>query len=176
MLVGRARITMVTLLVAACARDDHPPPSTQSESVAVASDSAAVVGLLRTVKRVWNANNNGGVFDASKSAPLDADSVLVWLADEGLSLYDINSDSTWTATRDVIRRELSERNGRTFVQLVHLGSIASIAYPQYSALTLERSSDSTSATLGHDNYRIVVSPKGDSARVRRIEYRMRHDK
>lgn len=129
-----------------------------------------VVELLQYLKESGKGDSAAG-FDASRGGNWQADKLLSFISDDGLTLYDVNGKRTRRLTRAQLSSALSRRGDPTSVRFSHLGHIYAQPYPQYSTLRYEARPAGVVVEMS-GWYRLTFGSEGGALKLTKLEYLM----
>jgi len=99
----------------------------------------------------------------------DVDKVLSHLSKMGLTLYDVNDESTIKYSSKSLKSQLSRKKGKAYDSIVHMGHIYSQPYSQYSELAYETIQNGIVINMA-DWYRLTFVFEGSDLRLSKLEY------
>jgi hypothetical protein len=129
-----------------------------------------VVDFLEYLKRQQPATVGVAGFDPTKGRMPSVDTVLSFIAPEGLTVTDANDSGVREYTPAALRRALARRTSRAFGTFVHLGYIYGQSHVG-SELTYRTLPDGVLVCMS-DWYRLTFFRRGPRLLLRRIGYVM----
>jgi hypothetical protein len=99
----------------------------------------------------------------------DAVKVSSFISNNGLTLYDVNNESTVKYSSRSLKNQLSVKKGKAYDSIVHMGLIYSQPYSQYSKLTYQPIQNGIVINMA-DWYRLTYVFEENSLRLSKLEY------
>ena len=125
------------------------------------------VAFLEALKQAAPPTSNA--FDIRRAGKLDAQRVLRLVSRSGVSFADVNGVTVGHVSLAKLGRDLKNRHGRFYRELIHLGYIYSLPDPRHSALSVQRATSEVRVALS-TWYAVTLRENDQGLRVTDVAY------
>jgi hypothetical protein len=146
-------------------------PATSTDRAGASQPAAQTppeaVAFLEALKQA--APPSSKAFDIRRAGKLDAQRVLSLVSRSGVSFADVNGVTVGHVSLAKLGRDLKNRHGRFYRELIHLGYIYSLPDPRYSGLSVQHAASEVRVALS-TWYAITLRENGEGLRVTDVAY------